>query len=121
MLELRLLGQFDVRHKGIPIEVPSRPAQSLLAYLALMPGLTHRREKLAGMFWPEASDSQARNNLRYTLWQVRKALGRPGSGDEDYLVADKIAVGFDPQADIWVDAAELMRHPAGPQEPEGLS
>jgi hypothetical protein len=34
MLELRLLGQFEARLDEVPVVIPSRPAQSLLAYLA---------------------------------------------------------------------------------------
>lgn len=109
MLEIRLLGQFDVRLDGVPVEVPSRTAQTLLAYLALNSGVSHRREKLAGMFWPEAGDAQARNNLRYALWQIRRALARGGARPESYLVADKITVGLE----TWCDAAELLRPAAG--------
>ena len=50
MLELRLLGSFEVSLDGTPVGIPSRPAQSLLAYLALSAGTAHRREKLAGLF-----------------------------------------------------------------------
>ena len=56
MLELRLLGQFDVRLGEVSISIPSRPAQSLLAYLALTAGTAHRRERLAGMLWPDVED-----------------------------------------------------------------
>ncbi|MGH2606711.1 MAG: AAA family ATPase, partial [Anaerolineales bacterium] len=87
------------------MEIASRPAQSLLAYLAMHPGVAHRREKLAGIFWPEASDRQARSNLRYTLWQVRKAMG--GSKADRFIQADKIAVTFLEGSGAWVDAVEL--------------
>jgi len=116
MLEIRLLGQFDVRLDGAPIEVPSRPAQTLLAYLALNAGVAHRREKLAGMLWPEANDVQARNNLRYTLWQARKALGRGEASPETYLTADKITVTLG----VWCDAVEILRPVNGGSDPESL-
>jgi DNA-binding SARP family transcriptional activator len=35
MLEVRLLGKFDVRVDGQPVEIPLRAAQSLLACLML--------------------------------------------------------------------------------------
>ena len=35
MLEVRLLGKFDVRQNGEPVTITSRPAQSLFAYLIL--------------------------------------------------------------------------------------
>jgi len=53
MLKVRFLGQFDVRENGESIQIPSRPAQSLLAYLLLTPGTAHRREKLAGLLWQQ--------------------------------------------------------------------
>ena len=116
MLEIRLLGQFDVRLDGAPIEIPSRPAQTLLAYLALNAGVAQRREKLAGMLWPEANDVQARNNLRYTLWQARKALGRGEASPETYLTADKITVTLG----VWCDAVEILRPVNGGSDPESL-
>jgi len=54
MLEIRLLGTFDLRQAGKSVAVPSRPAQSLLAYLTLNAGSAHRREKPAGMSWPDS-------------------------------------------------------------------
>jgi DNA-binding SARP family transcriptional activator len=64
VLELRLLGQFDIRLGEVPISIPSRPAQSLLAYLALTAGTAHRRERLAGLLWPDMPDDSARASLR---------------------------------------------------------
>src|SRR6185436_4727289 len=74
MLQIRLLGQFDIRLDGKRVTIPTRIAQSLLAYLALTAGTPHRREKLAGILWPETSDEGARKNLRQELWRVRKAI-----------------------------------------------
>ena len=99
MLEIRLLGQFDLRLDNQPIEIPSRPAQSLLAYLALTNGITHRREKLAALLWPDISEADARRNLRRALWHIRKA-----AGSQAPLRADDITIGFDAGPHIWVDA-----------------
>ena len=54
MLEVRLLGKFELQHDGKPVIISSRIAQSLFAYLIINAGTAHRREKLAGMFWPLA-------------------------------------------------------------------
>src|SRR3990172_5724725 len=78
MLEVRLLGRFEVRLDGELIDLASRPAQSLFAYLALNPNLPHRRERLAGLLWPDTSDANARNSLRHALWTLRRALGADG-------------------------------------------
>ena len=74
MLQIRLLGQFDIRVDGKRVTFPTRAAQSLLAYLVLTAGTSQRREKLAGMLWPEISDENARKNLRQELWRIRKAI-----------------------------------------------
>ena len=66
-LRIFLLGQFKLQTNDITIELPSRPAQSLLAYLVLNAGVTHRREKLASLLWPEATETNARSYLRQAL------------------------------------------------------
>lgn len=101
MLEAALLGQFAVLVGGRPVVVASRPAQVLLAYLLLTRGTKHRRERLAALLWPDADDGTARQNLRNALWVLNKALGA------GYLVADKLAVGFDARAPHQVDALVL--------------
>ena len=39
-----------------------------------MLGTSYRREKLAGMFWPDTTEEKARAYLRHELWRIRKAL-----------------------------------------------
>ena len=102
MLEIRILGAFVVEVDGQPAEIPWQPGQLLVAYLALNPGTGHRREKLAGLLWPDSDEANARNNLRQTLWRLRKAV----SGD--YFLADKVSVGFNPEADYDLDVNDLL-------------
>lgn len=108
MLVVRLLGQFSVQLTDRPIDIPSRPAQTLFAYLILNPGTTHRRERLAGLLWPDANESNARSNLRHTLWRIRKALGDEG-GTVEYFVGDDLAVSFNPDSPYWLDVALLEK------------
>src|SRR5215212_8621972 len=112
MLQVRLLGQFDVRRDGAAVALPSRPAQSLLAYLLLNAGTPHRREKLAGLLWPDASESNARSNLRHAVWRLRQALGDSLRGGPDYLITDNFTVTFDAAAPYWLDTAVLESAPA---------
>ncbi len=93
MLEIRLLGQFSLRRGGKRLEIPSRPAQSLFAYLILNSGVQHRRERLAGMFWPESMEHSARNNLRQALWRIRSSIE---DDKHRYVISDRFHVGFDP-------------------------
>ena len=111
MLQVRLLGQFDVQRDGAPILIPSRLAQSLLAYLLLTAGTAHRREKLAGLLWPDTTDENARRNLRQELWRLRKAIesSAPGRGVPHFLLVDEITIAFDPRSDYWLDVSALAK------------
>jgi DNA-binding SARP family transcriptional activator len=109
-----LLGKFEVRRNGQPIEIPSRPAQSLLAYLILNIGASHRREKLAGLLWPDSDEANARSNLRQTLWRLRQAIG-----DGSFLV-DKVSIGFNPSANYKLDVAILEDKAAEVQSADEL-
>ena len=106
MLEIRLLGQFSLQRDGNRLEIPSRPAQSLFAYLILNSGVQHRRERLAGMFWPESMESSARNNLRQALWRIRSSIE---DDKHSYVTSDRFHVGINPEAETWVDVEELQQ------------
>lgn len=47
----------------------------LLAYLATPAGRPHGREKLAGFFWGDRQDEQARGSLRNAMAAIHGALG----------------------------------------------
>ena len=120
MLEVRLLGAFDARVDGKPIAIPTRPAQSLLAYLLLNAGAPQRREKLAALLWPEAAGEAARRNLRLALWRLRGALKAAALPAEAYVLADGASLTFDRRAPHWLDAAVLAAPSAGPEAADDL-
>ncbi len=109
MLQIRLLGQFEIRADGKQVAIPSRIAQSIFAFLALTSGTTHRREKLAGMFWPDLPEEAARKNLRQELWRIRKSIPIQPNLHSDYLAASDMTVAFDPGEDTWIDVIQLDR------------
>jgi DNA-binding SARP family transcriptional activator/tetratricopeptide (TPR) repeat protein len=111
MLRVRLIGELalEVDGSGIP-PPPSRRARSLLAWLALHPGL-HPRGELAARFWPNMLDASARTNLRSALMTLRNELG-PEAGA--HLVTTRDAIGFPRDGEVRVDAVELAAlHAAG--------
>ena len=109
MLQIRLLGQFDVRLDGKRIVVPSRASQSLLAYLSMTAGTPHRREKLAGTIWPDSSEENARKNLRQELWRIRKAIPVQSLPQaDDYLIADEYTLTFNREADYWLEDGDTL-------------
>ena len=89
MAELRiaLLGPPRVERDEAPIEVDTRKAIALLAYLAVAPE-RHGRDAVAGLLWPDYDTEHARGALRRTLSTLNKAVG-PG-----WLAADRTTVGF---------------------------
>jgi len=82
LLRLRLLGGFELRSAttGAPIPLPARKPALLLAYLALRPGQPQGRDKLAGLFWGNSGDAQARTSLRQALAVLRRQLGPHAEG-----------------------------------------
>jgi len=109
MLEVRLLGAFAVKRDGKPVAISSRPAQGLFAYLVLTAGTSHRREKLAGMLWPDSTEEGARDYLRHALWKIRKAI-EPASSkgkSDSYIVADDIHLSFNLDSKYSLDVAAI--------------
>ena len=102
-------GNLRFRADGKRISIASRPAQSLFAFLILTAGTVHRREKLAGMFWPDTSDENARKNLRQELWRIRKALAGQQTAEKDYLLADEFTLAFNRDAEYWLDVSQMER------------
>ena len=105
MLNICLLGAFDVMHEGRRLHISGRSVQSLFAYLVLNNGIPHRREKLAKMLWPDSVETTARENLRHTLWRIRKAF--PKHLSSVYLSTDDFTIAFEYSAKCWVDVATL--------------
>jgi predicted ATPase/DNA-binding SARP family transcriptional activator len=119
-LKLFLLGQFNIQADETPLDLPSRPAQSLLAYLALNSGVSQRRERLAGLLWPDASESNARSYLRQALWRIRKSFESASVNCDKYLRISDISVLMEEQADVWLDAMLLQQRVDSTEELIGV-
>lgn len=108
MLEVRLLGHFEVYLDGKPLAIPTRNAQLLLAFLVLNAGKAHRRERLAGLLWPDSSEENARGNLRHELWRLRKAIN---THQPAYFLIDDLTITFDPRQEFTLDVHKLESTP----------
>lgn len=114
MLTIRLLGKFSLTLHGEPVELPSRPAQSLLAWLVLHPGIDHRREQIAGVFWPDTTEENARSNLRHALWRLRRAI------PDGFVESNNIAIRW-VEGDGWsLDVDRLQALPSQPTDADEL-
>jgi TolB-like protein len=94
--ELTLFGSFGVRAPNeAAITLLGQKERALLAFLALSPGTTHARDKLATLLWSDRGDPQARDSLKHALSNLRQCLQ---SADSPAIIADRQSVRLDPAA-----------------------
>ena len=107
-LNLTLLGGFQGRlGAAAPLALPTRKSQALLAFLALPPGRSHPRAKLASLLWGGMGESQARSGLRQSLFSLRKAV----DVEPPALLVDGQTVALNPTC-VEVDVVEFERQVA---------
>jgi DNA-binding SARP family transcriptional activator len=100
-LEITLLGDVAVAVDGrVLTSFRTQKDLWLMAYLALNSGKSCQRELVAALLWPETSDEAARNNLRHSLWRLRRQLGRAAS----FLESDHRCVTLN---GAWIDLREF--------------
>jgi predicted ATPase/DNA-binding SARP family transcriptional activator len=103
-LHIRLLGTFSLTYGDATVAGVNTPRlQSLLAHLVLHRDTPQLRQHLAFQFWPDATEGQARNNLRQALHALRLALPNPGT----FLASDASTVQWRPGAPCSLDVADL--------------
>jgi TolB-like protein/Tfp pilus assembly protein PilF len=105
VVELRLLGGFELRLAGGEVVDLGQKDRALLAILALPAGATHSRDKLASLLWSDRGDQQARDSLKHALTKLRQCLP---SASEGPIVADRLSARLDPAA-VTIDVAEFER------------
>ncbi len=77
-LRIDILGGLAVRFAGNPVELSSRKAKALVAYLACSPNGTASREHLVGLLWSESAEDKARASLRQVLRALRQSFQEIG-------------------------------------------
>lgn len=75
-LQISLLGHPSVSWDRLPLSISRRAVRTLLYYLASSQK-TIGRPTICGLFWPDMSEKQARNNLRSLLGKLRASLPDP--------------------------------------------
>lgn len=119
-VKLYLLGSPRLERDGQIVEMDTRKAMALVAYLALTE-TSHSRDSLAAMFWPDYDQTRARAALRRTLSTLNRGL------PEGMLQISREEIGLSRPPSLWCDVLEFNRaeaeirlhgHPA--QEPCSL-
>jgi predicted ATPase/DNA-binding SARP family transcriptional activator len=109
-LTLAFLDAFEVRLNSQPVtHFRSSKNMGLLVYLTLQSDRPFPREVLATLFWPEESESVARNNLRQGLYQLRKVLGDLEDPNEAYLLVTRQTVQFNAGSDFTLDVRQFWQ------------
>jgi DNA-binding SARP family transcriptional activator len=104
--QLRLFGEFSLEDsEGRPILLNLRKAEALIAYLALAPGQSSSRERLAALLWGDSDQGRARQSLRQAIFALTKAFAQR---DLSLLRLESQAVRLAENA-ISVDAVEFDR------------
>ena len=78
-----------------------RKAASLVKLLALAPGRRLHREQIIDTLWPDLGRRAASNNLRQTLYSVRRTLDL--TAGSRYLASRDKAIVLCPESPLWVD------------------
>ena len=76
-LALHLLGSPRIEFDGRPIQVTTRKAIALAAYLAIITQ-AHTRETLTALLWPELDRQRSRAVLRSTLSALKRSCMATG-------------------------------------------
>jgi DNA-binding SARP family transcriptional activator/predicted ATPase len=103
-LHIRLLGDFSLIYNDRQVtSLNTTRLRSLFAYLVLHRDVPQQRQHLAFLFWPDTTESQARNNLRQLLHQLRQAL----PALEQFLSTDAHLLHWHPVTPCHLDVAEF--------------
>ena len=104
-LELLFFGGYQVSLGPLPVTgFESDKVRALLAYLAVDNEHHHRREKLAGLFWPDLPESRARRNLSQALYNLRSIL-HDRQAEVPFLISQREEVHWNPASHVWLDTS----------------
>ncbi|HEV8364788.1 MAG TPA: BTAD domain-containing putative transcriptional regulator, partial [Gemmatimonadaceae bacterium] len=96
MLRLVTFGGLALeRPDGSP---PPRLRPQRLAVLSVLAGAGDRgvsRERMSGLFWPDADEERARHSLRQALYSLRQEIGAEVVQSDAILSLDRSALGSD--------------------------
>ncbi len=110
VLKIYCFGGLKLLRDDRPISAPLlKKTQAFLAYLAVERNKSFSREKLCGIFWPESGETQAKYNLRYTLWVLHTGLGFPEGPEYEFITTYQDQCQFNPKANYWLDTEEFEK------------
>lgn len=113
MLRLHTLGRPHViLNAAATLDSLTGKPLALLCYLAIT-RQAHARTTLAGLFWGELPETDARNNLRVALSKLRRDL-------DPYLRITYDTITFNQAAPHWIDVQQFEQMIQRPQDEPAL-
>ncbi len=108
-LSISLLGSMTVTLDGQTVtSFEYDKVRALLTYLAVEWQRPHRREALAGLFWPDQSEKAAHDSLRNALSKLRHAIGDQAA-QPPYLIINREEIQFNLHSDSWLDVERFTQ------------
>jgi DNA-binding SARP family transcriptional activator len=112
-LSVRMLGDFSLSwSESEAITIRSPRVRGLIAYLLLHQRIPQPRQRIAFLFWPDSSESQARTNLRFLLHQLRRELPEA----DNWVEADISHLQWKTASPFTLDVAEFEQAIATPDQ-----
>lgn len=106
LIEIRLLGTFDIRRCGASVELAGAHARTIVAVLALAAGSPVTADAVAGRLWPDRDPRDVRASIHTAMRRLRRVLGNDAiiSRSGGYALA---------RDHVWVDVAEFEAGASG--------
>src|SRR5580692_11313142 len=74
-MQVRLFGELEAEHAGVPVLVRGAKQRALLALLALRPGQPVSADRLIDVLWGDGQAANPANALQAQISQLRRTLG----------------------------------------------
>ena len=74
-MRVRLFGELEAEHAGVPVPVRGAKQRALLALLALRPGQPVSADRLIDVLWGDGQAAHPANALQAQIGQLRRTLG----------------------------------------------
>lgn len=98
-MQVKLFGTPEVCLNGERISFPLKKTEGLFYYLLLNESAS--REQISSMFWPDRDESSASNNLRNSIYMIRKMFSH------DAVLSDKRLISLNPELRRTLDLERL--------------
>ena len=112
-LVVSLFGGATFTFDGREIVLRNRKARAMIGYLALTERGEEQRERIAGLFWSESPEANARATLRQAVHEARETMLAAGCGA---LLSERTTIGLQPGS-FTVDVETALRVVDGGRDP----